>query len=66
MRFLRNFRQNIQGNINSNLHTKLQAYILSNVFVLGKIRIMEFHHPPTENFDDSPYPTAPPNFDSFL
>ena len=28
------------------------------MFVIGKIRITEFHqpHPPTENFDDSPYP----------
>ena len=51
MQFLQNFGQNA----NSNLHTKLQVYILLNIFVIGKIRIMEFNQPPsTENFDDCP------------
>ena len=34
----------------------------SNIFVIGKIRIMEFHPPPTENFDDFPYPYGTPKF----
>ena len=33
-------------------------YILSNIFAIGKIRIMEFHQPPSTN--DSPTHTAPP------
>ena len=38
----------------SNLHTNLQAYVLSNVFVIGKIRFMEFYQlPSTEISDDS-------------
>ena len=34
----------------------VQAHILSNFVVLGKIRIIEFHQPPLPTtFDDSPY-----------
>ena len=63
MRFPRDFRQNKQANANSNLLTKLQAYILSNISVIGKIRYMEFHQPPsTENFDDSSYPYGTSKF----
>ena len=63
MRFSQKFWQNKKGNGNSNLHAKLQAYFLSNIFVIGKIRIMEFHQPPsTENFDNSPYPYGTPKF----
>ena len=46
MQFSQNFRQNKNENANSNIHTKLQAYILSNISVIGKTRIMEFHQPP--------------------
>ena len=46
MQFPQDFWQNKQGNANSNPHTQLQTYILSNIFVIGKIRIMEFHRPP--------------------
>ena len=67
MRFSRNFRQNKQGNAHSNLHIRLQAYILSNIFVIGKIEIMEFHHPPLPTtLKTPPTHTRPPNFDSFL
>ena len=58
-----NFRR-VFGKINkemqSNLHTKLQAYILSNIIVIGKTGITEFHQPnPIKNYDDSPMYTAP-------
>ena len=60
MRFSREFWQNKQGNANSNSHTKLQAYILANIFIKDKIRIMEFLQPSSTNdFDDSPTHTTP-------
>ena len=38
---------------------KLQAYILSNTFVIGKVRFMEFQQtPPTNYFDDSRIPIS--------
>ena len=46
MRFSRDVWLNKYGNANSNPHTKLQVYILSIGFVMGKIKKnMEFHQP---------------------
>ena len=67
MRFSQFFWQNNYENANFNPHTNWQAYILSSIFVIGKIRIVEFINtlllttlttPPTH--------TAPRNFDSFV
>ena len=57
--------QRVFGKINkemqSNLHTKLQAYILSNIFAIGKTEITEFQQPhPINNYDGTH------NFDLFL
>ena len=47
--------------------SKLKAYILSNISVIGKIKIMEFKQPlHTLTFDDSPYPYDTPNFNAYL
>ena len=63
MLFSRDFRRNKYGNANFNLHIKLHGYILSSIFVICKIRIMEFHQPPSyRKVWRRPYPYGTPKF----
>ena len=63
MRFSQNFRQNKLENANL-IYIPSYKHISCQTFLLGKIRIMEFHQLSlsTENFDDSPYPYGTPKF----